>query len=120
MGCLTVSQGSLAMLQLMLGDLLGGFLGGVMATVGTYACMPSGTRWLPTYTVVTFINGSVGLLALLEKAVFSKFPLFALSNPLVINMVHGIVAAGPVLSFAGVYYAYQYLKELRSMATDSG
>lgn len=115
--CLTVSQGSMALFQLLLGDLLGGFLGGVMSVVGTYAATPQGTRWLPTYTVVTFINGSVGALSLLEKVTFSRFPLFALSNPFVVNIVHGILLASPIMSFAGVFYAYQYMKELRSQVS---
>ena len=73
----------------MLGDLLGGFLGLLMAGCGFYATTPGGTSWLPTYTVVSFINGSVGLLGLMEKMAFSRFPLFSFYNPLVINVVGG-------------------------------
>lgn len=35
-----------------------------------------------------------------------------------ILQVHLIVAAGPALSFLGVYYGYAYLKELRAIARD--
>lgn len=39
---LTATQGGLALFQMMVGDLLGGFLGGVMASVGMYSTMPHG------------------------------------------------------------------------------
>lgn len=144
---------SLAVFQLLLGDLLGGIIGCALAGAGQYSTTPQGVAWVPTYTVLTFINGSIGVLSLLEKMSFSRFPLFSLSNPLVVNVVHGIfflkwvssfksfslavvnfvflvrhlvifaagnphigiVTATPLLSFAGVYYAYSYLRELRCM-----
>eukprot|EP00392_Amoebophrya_sp_AT5.2_P003833 g3838.t1 len=112
---LTMTQGTLSLVQLLLGDLLGGFLGGVMAATGSYATSPQGIPWLPTYTVLSFLNGSVGALGLMEKVVFSKFAFLSFANPLPINLVHAVVLFAPLCSFAGVYYAHGFLKELRML-----
>ncbi|CAD7933794.1 unnamed protein product [Amoebophrya sp. A120] len=117
---LTMTQGTVSLVQLLLGDLLGGFLGGVMATCGSYATSPQGIAWLPTYTVLSFLNGSVAALSLLEKIAFSKFAFLSLTNPFAVNFVHAVVLAAPVCSFAGVYYSHQLLKELRAMHSASG
>lgn len=115
---MTVTQGSLGVFELLLGDLLGGFIGCVLAAVGQRGTTPGGVGWVPTYAVLSFINGSISVLSLAEKAAFSKFPIFALSNPTVVNVVHAVVVANPILSMAGVYYAYRYLAELRCMNSD--
>ncbi|CAD7936309.1 unnamed protein product [Amoebophrya sp. A25] len=112
--CLTTTQGTLSLVQLMLGDLMGGFLGGMMAATGSYASSSTtAVSWLPTYTVLSFLNGSVSTLGMMEKMVFSKYAFFALSNPLVVNLVHGLVVAVPLTSFFGCYYSYGYLREIR-------
>lgn len=110
-------QGALSLSRALLGDIWGGGIGIGMASMGFYSCTPSGVRWLPTYTVVTFINGSFHLLQLMEIATYTKGSLITLAQPAIMNFVNLLVISAPVVSLTGVMCSYQFIKELRRLAT---
>lgn len=112
------AQGSLALVQTLFGDILGGSIGIVVATVGLCSTMPRGVRLLPTYITSTFLNGSLSLLAVVERIPFMPWPLLSLSQPVVVNAVHLVILAQPALAFFGALVSYQYLKEIRAVSAE--
>lgn len=112
------AQGSLALVQTLFGDILGGSIGIVVCSVGLCSTMPRGMRLLPTYITSTFLNGSLSLLAVAERIPFMPWPLFSWSQPVVANAVHLVLLAQPALSFFGALVSYQYLKEVRAVSQE--
>jgi len=113
---ITVTQGCIALFQFIIGDTAGGFLSFLMAGVGLYSALPTGLKWLPTFVIMSFINGSIQFLGLVERTMFGKFALMSFANPAVVNIYHLFLMSGPILSFASVYVGYQLLKEIRQIA----
>eukprot|EP00397_Hematodinium_sp_SG-2012_P031415 GEMP01033348.1.p1 GENE.GEMP01033348.1~~GEMP01033348.1.p1 ORF type:complete len:283 (+),score=50.41 GEMP01033348.1:145-993(+) len=113
----TIAQGSVSLFQFIIGDTAGGFLGLMMAGVGCYSAMPHGIKWLPTYIIMSFINGSIEILGLAERTLFGKYALLSLANPWAVNVYHGLLLSAPMLTLAGAYVGYQLLKEIRLIAS---
>jgi len=110
----SVGQGTFAMLDFMFGDLLAGFMKGIFAGLGFYLTqMDDGVSLLPSYTVVSFVNGCITLLSALEQMSARRTPLFSGLMPLYLNYIHLSQIAHPILCFAGAYMGWQIIKELR-------
>ncbi|EER03346.1 hypothetical protein Pmar_PMAR014562 [Perkinsus marinus ATCC 50983] len=109
----SVLQGSLGVVEFLMGDLVTGFVNTLMAGIGMYSTQPQGVSWLPSYTVICFINGSIQFLGLIERFAYGHGPIFAGAAPLIMNYVHLAAILHPVLNMASVYYGWTLLKELR-------
>ena len=110
----SIGQGTLAMFDLMFGDLLAGSMKGVFAGLGFYISqMDDGMTILPSYTVVSFVNGCITLLSTFERMSARRTPLFSGIMPLYLNYLHLEQLLHPLLCFAGAYMGWQIIKELR-------
>lgn len=110
----SIAQGTLAMADIVFGDVLSGFMKAMFAGIGFYATtMEDGTAILPSYTVVSFINGCIMLLSAFENMSARRTPMFAGAMPLYLNYIHMTQLLHPLLCFAGAYMGWQVIKELR-------
>ena len=110
----SMGQGTLAMADLVFGDLLSGFMKGIFAAMGFYISqMDDGATILPSFTVVSFVNGSIALLSAFERMSARHTPMFSGIMPLYLNYLHLSQIAHPLLCFAGAYMGWQIIKELR-------
>ncbi|KAF4657256.1 hypothetical protein FOZ61_006396 [Perkinsus olseni] len=109
----SVLQGSLGVIEFLMGDLVTGFVNTLMAGIGMYSTQPQGVSWLPSYTIICFINGSIQFLGLIERFAYGHGPIFAGAAPLIVNYLHLAAILHPVLNMASVYYGWTLLKELR-------
>lgn len=110
----SMGQGTLAIVDLMFGDLLSGFMKGIFAGLGFYiSTMEDGVNVLPSYTVVSFVNGCITLLSAFEQMSARRSPMFSGVMPLYLNYMHLSQLAHPLLCFAGAYMGWQIIKELR-------
>merc|ERR1719240_1957205 len=98
----------------MLGDLDGGAVQSLLALLGMYTSTETGKKYLPTYCFVTFVNGSIQLLTLVDVVPFYHGPLLSSKLPAIVNLAHACVLAAPCVSFAGFYCAFRYLQVLRA------
>ena len=110
----SVGQGTMAIVDVMFGDLLSGFMKGIFAGLGFYiSTMEDGVNVLPSYTVVSFVNGCITLLSAFEQMSARHTPMFSGVMPLYLNYIHLTQLAHPLLCFAGAYMGWQIIKELR-------
>ena len=110
----SIGQGTLAMIDFMFGDLLSGFMKAIFAGLGFYVShMDDGVSILPSFTVVSFVNGSIAMLTALERMSARMTPLFSGMMPLYLNYIHLAQILHPLLCFAGAYFGWQIIKELR-------
>lgn len=110
----SIGQGTLAMIDFMFGDLLSGFMKAIFAGLGFYVShMDDGVSILPSFTVVSFVNGSIALLTAFERMSARMTPMFSGMMPLYLNYIHLSQILHPLLCFAGAYLGWQIIKELR-------
>jgi hypothetical protein len=110
----SIGQGTLAMIDFMFGDLLSGFMKAIFAGLGFYVShMDDGVSILPSFTVVSFVNGSIAMLTALERMSSRMTPLFSGMMPLYLNYIHLSQILHPLLCFSGAYLGWQIIKELR-------
>lgn len=110
----SMAQGSLAVVDFMFGDLLSGFMKSIFAAMGIYVSYSDdGPGILPSFTVVSFVNGSISLLSAFERMSGRRSPLFSGVMPLYLNYIHLEQILHPILCFAGAYMGWQIIKELR-------
>lgn len=110
----SMCQGSLAVADFVFGDLLSGFMKSIFAALGFYVSLSEdGAAVLPSFTVVSFVNGSITLLSAFERMSERRTPLFSGIMPLYLNYIHLSQLVHPILCFAGAYMGWQIIKELR-------
>jgi hypothetical protein len=110
----SIGQGTLAMFDVIFGDILSGFMKALFAGLGFYcSTMEDGTAILPSYTVVSFVNGCIMMLSAFENMSARRTPMFAGAMPLYLNYIHMTQLLHPLLCFAGAYMGWQVIKELR-------
>ena len=110
----SIAQGTLCMFDFMFGDLLSGAMKAIFAGLGFYISqMDDGMTILPSFTVVSFVNGCIAMLSTFERMSARRTPLFSGLMPLYLNYVHLEQLAHPLLCFAGAYMGWQIIKELR-------
>ena len=110
----SIGQGTLAMIDFMFGDLLSGFMKAIFAGLGFYVShMDDGVSILPSFTVVSFVNGSIAMLTAFERMSARMTPMFSGMMPLYLNYVHLSQILHPLFCFAGAYLGWQIIKELR-------
>jgi hypothetical protein len=106
-------QASLAVFDLMVGDLTRAIIKGLFGGLGWYVTRPEGLSSLSSFTMVSFLSGSINGIAALQMMLASKGPIFSGLLPLVINYIRFADLAHPVFCLGSAYCAWMLLKELR-------
>lgn len=102
-------QGACALLKFTSGNMVGGFFDGMQVAMGIYSLTPDGMRLLPTYMMMSGVNGAVGLLQVLQT--YNGIPLAWLPKLQIIP---------PVMAMVSSYFSWQFLKECRTISAGVG
>lgn len=114
---ITILQGLFSSARIVQGDLFGGVYGLMLAVLGHRARLPGPARvWLKTYVLITFINGVVSTLEMIQSILLLKGPLLSLSLPWTVNLLHLMIVGNPLMSFLGAYFGWQFIKCLKQLA----
>merc|ERR1712217_366155 len=112
----TFVQGSLGLFRKCLGDVFSGSYTVLLATLGYNSRHPGpASNWLKTYVLITFINGTMGSIDVLQNILLHNFPIMLLSLPLSVNLMHMVQLLAPCVSFVGAYCGWQHIKMQRQM-----
>merc|ERR550539_543305 len=96
----TFVQGSLGLLRICLGDAFSGSYTLLLATLGFNSRHPGpAANWLKTYVLITFINGTMSAIDLLQATLLTNFPVVALGLPMSTNIAHIVQLLVPGVSF---------------------
>merc|ERR550537_2011061 len=96
----TFVQGSLGIVRICLGDVFSGSYTLLLATLGYNARVPGpASNWLKTYVLITFINGTMGSVSLIQDTLIHSYPVIKPSLPLAVNLAHCATLTVPVVSF---------------------
>lgn len=107
-------QAGIATLEFALNDGISGLIGCAIATMGLQASSPSGYRFLPSYIVLAFCNGTMQVLVSSELAAHAHI---LASNPHGAAKLAACVAlASPSIMFVGIAVAWHLHCELRALA----
>merc|ERR1719183_3129630 len=113
----TFVQGSLGILRMCLGDVFSGAYGLLLATLGYNSRRPGpASNWLKTYVLITFINGTMSGIDLMQNVLLQNYPVIAPTLPLAVNGAHLITILVPWVSFLGAYCGWQHIKMQRKAA----
>lgn len=116
----TFVQGSLGLLRICLGDVFNGAYILLLATLGFNARHPGpASNWLKTYVLISFINGTMGSIDLLQNILIENYPVILPSLPLAVNLAHALVLVVPPTSLLGAYCGWQHIKVQRRMAFEA-
>jgi len=100
------TQCGLALLKFTSGDLVGGTYLALQAAMGAYAISPDGTRFMPSYMMVSGFNGVLGIIQVFQS--FQGVPL---------HLIPVMAALPPVLSLLTCYWGWQFCRELRAIGS---
>lgn len=100
-------------------DSLSGFIGLGISFLGVQAATLSGQRFLPSYVVLSFCNGTMQILLAAELTSHASLRLAA-SRSLLMKAASVACLATPALMFAGMFFGWQLFKELRILRALAG
>jgi len=109
-----IAQAAMATLQFALNDGISGLIGCAIGTLGMQAASPSGYRFLPSYIVLAFTNGTMQVLVGSELA--ASHHLLAHTSVASIKLASLVSVASPMLMFLGMAVAWHLHCELRAIA----
>mmetsp|Transcript_18962 Transcript_18962/g.42836 ORF Transcript_18962/g.42836 Transcript_18962/m.42836 type:complete len:384 (-) Transcript_18962:64-1215(-) len=116
----TFLQGSLGLLRMCLGDFFSGSYTLLLATLGYNSRHPGpASAWLKTYVLISFINGTMGHIDLVQNMLLHNFPAVTLSLPISANLMHVVQLLVPGVSFCGAYFGWQHLKMQRKLMVEA-
>lgn len=116
----TFVQGSLGLLRICLGDVFSGSYTLLLATLGYNARHPGpASNWLKTYVLITFINGTMGGIDIIQHMLLNDFPVVMLGLPLSVNLMHAVQLSVPGVSFLGAYCGWQHIKMQRKVQMEA-
>jgi len=116
----TFLQGSLGIARVCLGDVFSGTYQLLLATLGFNARHPGpSSNWLKTYVLITFINGTMSAIDLVQNMLLQNYPTVALALPLSVNAAHMVTLMVPPVSFVGAYCGWQHIKMQRKLANEA-
>ena len=116
----SAAQASFGVCDALLGDMTRAMIKILMAGLGYYATRPEGLSSLSSFSVVSFLSGSINGLAALQMISSTRGPLFSGLLPLVIDYIRFSDLAHPLICFASSYFAWMLLKELRRASAALG
>ncbi len=107
---ITLAQGGLGACRIFLGDVFGGAYALMLATLGYNSRFPGpAANWLKTYILITFINGTVGTVDLIQNLLLGNFPILSPALPLQLNIAHLIQVSVPFMSFSGALIGWAFI-----------
>lgn len=114
-------QASSALFEMtLLNDPMSGFMGCGLAALGMQAASPTGFKFLPSYMVLAFCNGTMKVLLSLEMYNYGHV-LGAVMGPFGLVKIAGIVVlTSPFMIFGGLALAWELHCELRGLALRAG
>lgn len=113
----TFVQGSLGIVRMCLGDVFSGAYGLLLATLGYNSRRPGpASNWLKTYVLITFINGTMSGIDLVQQTLLQNYPVILPTLPLSVNCAHLVTLLVPWVSFLGAYCGWQHIKMQRLAA----
>eukprot|EP00747_Dinoflagellata_sp_TGD_P186852 gnl/TRDRNA2_/TRDRNA2_44183_c0_seq1.p1 gnl/TRDRNA2_/TRDRNA2_44183_c0~~gnl/TRDRNA2_/TRDRNA2_44183_c0_seq1.p1 ORF type:complete len:333 (+),score=45.21 gnl/TRDRNA2_/TRDRNA2_44183_c0_seq1:86-1084(+) len=109
-----IAQASVATLDFALQDPVSGIINCGIATLGLQAASPQGYRFLPSYIVLAFANGTMQVILAAESA--SQIPmLWSTAGHVSMKVAHAVNVLSPMVMFVGLTLAWQLHCELRSI-----
>lgn len=111
-----ISQASAALLEFALNDPLSGLIGCGISALGMQAASPQGYRFLPSYIVLAFCNGTMQVLLGIELASARHALGLVAQHTLWSKLAVVVSLVSPGLMFGGLAIAWHLHCELRSMA----
>lgn len=116
----TFVQGSLGIIRMCLGDVFSGCYGLLLATLGYNSRRPGpASNWLKTYVLITFINGTMSGIDLIQQTLLGNYLGITPALPLAVNCAHLVTIAVPWVSFLGAYCGWQHIKMQRKAAIEA-
>jgi len=109
-----IGQALVATLQFALNDGISGLIGCCIGTLGMQAATPSGYRFLPSYIVLAFCNGSMQVMVRSEMA--ASHHLFATASAAGLKFASIVSVVSPAMMFLGMVMAWHLHCELRAIA----
>lgn len=109
-----IAQAVVATLQFALNDGISGLIGCAIGTMGMQAATPSGYRFLPSYIVLAFCNGSMQVLVGSELA--ASHHLLANASMAGMKFASIVSVVSPTMMFLGMAVAWHLHCELRAIA----
>merc|ERR1719382_540563 len=98
---------------------MSGFMECGLAALGIQASSPNGFKFLPSYMVLAFCNGTMKVLLSLEMYNYGHV-LRAVMGPFGMVKIAGIVVlTSPFMIFGGLLLAWELHKELRGLAVQA-
>jgi len=105
----TFVQGSLGLVRICLGDVFSGSYSLLLATLGFNSRRPGpASNWLKTYVLITFINGTMSGIDLVQNCLLHNYPVLLAALPLKVNIAHLVSLSVPLASFLGAYCGWQH------------
>jgi hypothetical protein len=103
-------QSSLGLAKVFTGDIYSGTYNMLLGVLGV-SCSREGKSkdMLKTYVVITFINGCVQAMEVLQMSL-AGVPMFGTGVPFVVKAGHAISLLNPCASFIGAYLGWQFVK----------
>ncbi len=103
-------QASLGLAKVCTGDIYSGVYNTLLGVLGVTCSRPGKSKeMLKTYVVITFINGCVQAMEVVQ-IVLLGIPLFGHGMPFVVGATHIVTVLNPVASFIGAYIGWQCIK----------
>jgi len=98
------AQGALAVMKFAGGDLVGGTYLALQAAMGCYSVTPDGTRFMPTYMVISGFNGLLGIIQVFQT--YQGMPL---------HYIPMFAYLPPALSILTCYWGWEFCREMRAI-----
>lgn len=98
------AQGALALMKFTGGDLVGGTYLALQAAMGCYSVTPDGTRFMPTYMMLSGFNGLLGIIQVFQS--FQGVPL---------HLIPMWAYLPPMLSLLTCYWGWEFCREMRAI-----
>jgi len=98
------AQGALALMKFAGGDLVGGTYLALQAAMGCYSVTPDGTRFMPTYMVISGFNGVLGIIQVFQA--YQGIPL---------HYIPIWAYLPPALSLLTCYWGWEFCREMRAI-----
>merc|ERR1719224_333339 len=97
-----------------LGDVFSGAYALLLATLGYNSRRPGpASNWLKTYVLITFINGTMSGIDLIQQTLLGNYLGITPALPLAVNCAHLVTIMVPWVSFLGAYCGWQHIKMQR-------
>ncbi|CAK0874522.1 unnamed protein product, partial [Prorocentrum cordatum] len=77
------------------------------------------SNWLKTYVLITFINGTMGSIDIVQSMLIGNLPIIHYALPARLNLMHMVQLLVPGASFMGAYCGWQHFKKQQRVAAQA-